>query len=183
MQKEAVEWYVSGEGMYVNELLRGKLEGMTDADKHSIDALKNATNKGVVDKDVLYRSVDAEAVFGQMTQSQYENLLEHIAYGESNKFTKPMEKRAKEVIGKTINEKGFMSTTVNEHMALEWNGMTGSSKDITLELHGAKGRKGLDLTNHFMDQGEVLLPPNAKYTVKKVTSKNGVIKVIGQFNN
>ncbi|MBR5583467.1 MAG: hypothetical protein IKW21_02960, partial [Lachnospiraceae bacterium] len=77
-EQEAVEYYVSGDGMWINDALRGR-HGLSESDlsgeeRTLLKNLDSATNKGVVKQDTLYRSVDAEAVFGQMSDLDYENL-------------------------------------------------------------------------------------------------------------
>lgn len=178
-QKDALEYYVSGDGMYINQMLRGKMdEPMTDMEKQLVNDLDGATSAPVGENKTLYRSVDAEAVFGKISDIQYENLVSSVVYGVKDKLVaKDAETLLKGATGKTITEKGFMSTTTDLEIATEWGGFTGSSKPIVLELTTSKKTTGADLTNHHMEQSEVLLSRGQKYTVDGISAKNGQIYV------
>ena len=80
---DILEWYGSGDGMWINNYLRGLNNEitLTDEELRGISRLDKATNERIKE-DTLYRSVDASAIFGKMTQSQYEYLWNYIQGGE-----------------------------------------------------------------------------------------------------
>jgi len=97
--------------MYINNYLRGRnleeMGEMQESDRELIKDLDGATNR-TQDNDVLYRSVDATAVFGNMSQSDYENLYNHLKYGDApSPRVKAMLEQAN---GKTVTDAGYMST-------------------------------------------------------------------------
>lgn len=184
--KDAIEYYVSGDGMYINNFLRGR-NGYTEADMYSNDKelvkdLDNATNRTLGNETTLYRSVDATAVFGNMSDIQYENLVANIVYGDDSKFIQnSIRGLTNNAIGKTITDKGFMSTSKDYNVASEWGGFSGSDKPIVLELKTKKSTKGVDVSytdkNASTPQKEVLLARNQKYKILGISARDGNIYV------
>ena len=182
---EALEFYVSGEGMYINSHLAGTFEKnggvWTKEDEKILKLLDEGTNDLVTERK-LYRSVDASAVFGNMSDEDFWDLQDYLAYGESSV---PKSKIAKlkgiaNVDGKEITEPRFMSTTKDKDVALDWGGFTGSSKPIVLEFDVPDGIKGVDLARFDIvgdEQKEVLLKRGTKYKIKEITTENGSIVV------
>lgn len=178
---DAVEHYVSGDGMWINEYLRGTnplLGGLSAQEKAYLKDLDTATGKALGKEQVLYRSVDASAIFQGITQSEYESLVDVMVYGDNqklnvNKANNALSRQRKGV----IVEKGFMSTTKDAEIAHEWGGFSGSDKPIVLKIHSPKHTKGIDISNHDMEQAEVLLARGTKYKVNKLSSKHGSIVV------
>ena len=184
--KDAIEYYVSGDGMYINNFLRGR-NGYTEADMYDNDKallkdLDSTTNRTLGAETTLYRSVDATAVFGNMSDSQYENLVANIVYGDNQKYIlNSIKGLTDNAIGKTITDKGFMSTSKDYNVASEWGGFSGSDKPIVLELKTKKSTKGVDVSytdkNASTPQKEVLLARNQKYKILGITAKDGNIYV------
>lgn len=177
---DAVEHYVSGDGMWINDFLRGntQLGPLSAQEKTYLKDLDTATGKPLGKEQVLYRSVDASAIFQGITQSEYESLIDVMVYGDNQKLNvgkanKALSKQRKGV----IVEKGFMSTTKDAETAHEWGGFSGSDKPIVLRIHTPKHTKGIDISNHDMDQSEVLLARGVKYKVNKLSSKHGNVVV------
>lgn len=180
-QKEALKYYVSGEGMYVNNALRGinKDLVLNDKDMELIKDLDEATNRPL-GKQTLYRSVDASVIFKDINDFDYEDLRGYLNYGakgtyETNKFNKLMSTQVKE-----FKDLGFVSTTKDYNIARDWGGFTGSSRPIVLELNIDDTVKGVDLD--FLDladdpQKETLLARNQVFKVKDITAKDGSIYV------
>lgn len=172
LQDEATEWYVSGDGMWINQYLRGRSPKdmyVSKEDKVLIEALKDATNKPIPKSlKTLWRSVDVSAVFGDMTLGQKEQLRDALVYGEKN----AMQQRINDTKGKTITEKGFMSTTKDKGIAEEFEYFTGAEVPMVLKFDTTKATvKGKDLKDFDLDddpQKEVLLHPNARYKVKRI---------------
>lgn len=189
-EKDAIEYYVSGDGMYINNFLRGR-HGYTEADMYSNDKelvkdLDNATNRTLGTETTLYRSVDATAVFGNITNIQYENLVDNIVYGDKQAYKlNSIKGLTDNAIGKTITDKGFMSTSKDYNVASEWGGFSGSDKPIVLELKTKKSTKGVDVSytdkNASTPQKEVLLARNQKYKILGITAKDGNIYVKAQL--
>lgn len=186
-EKDGVEWYVSGEGQWINQYLRGSGDfgELSEYEKEQLDAITKATEKKTVDDKVLYRAVDAQAVFGKMSDSDFDNLKSAVIYGDKSKSAQAMLNNAQSKIGKEITEKGFMSTTRDPEIAYSWDGYTGSTKDIVLELHLPDGIHGFDVEKMFEvseeQQREVLLERNLTYKVEKVekrVSEDGTVIVV-----
>ena len=188
----ATEWYVSGEGMWINQYLRGRGDfgELSDSEKQAIKDLDKATS-GTIKDDTLYRSVDASAIFGDMSDSTYSDLAQYVNYGE-NSFGKgayadgvksKMSNLINRTEGKTITEKGYMSTTTDSGVAEEWGDYTGSSKPVVMKIKTNSSTKGVDLSGYDKNvsageaQHERLLARNQSYQVTKIYSKNGYIYV------
>ena len=184
----ATEWYVSGEGMWINQYLRGE-EGfgeLSDYEKQMLSDLDKATN-GTIKDDTLYRSIDASAVFGEMSQSDYDDLLQYLNYGPeswgrgayADGIRSKVERLINKTLGKTVTEKGFMSTTSDRSIAEEFRDFTGSEKPIVMKITNAKGAKGVDLSaydkNASSPQKERLLARGQSYEVERIYSENGEI--------
>ena len=190
-ENEALEWYVSGDGMWINQYLRGRYDAgtLTDTEHELLKLLTSATDKQLPDDIVkLYRSVDAEAVFGHIDQADWENLYEYIKYGAdsfgkgayADNIRRKTEALLGKTKGKTITEKGFMSTTKEYDVAAEWGDFTGSEMPIVLELDVPKGIKGADLKKFDVEgneQFEVLLARNTKYKINDISVKDGQIYI------
>lgn len=182
---EATEHYVSGEGMWINQYLRGQGDfgELSNLEKEYLKDLDKATN-GKIKNDTLYRNVDASAIFGDISQNDYELLKEKIIYNENNKYTNATsDKYLKNIIGKSVKEKGFMSTTKDEKIANDFDGYTGSSKPIIMKIKTSKNTKGVDLSRYDKNvskgdaQKEVLLARKQQGKITNVYSKNGHIYV------
>ena len=189
---DILEWYVSGDGMWINNYLRGLNNEitLTDEELSGISRLDKATNERIKE-DTLYRSVDASAIFGKMTQSQYENLWNYIQGGENalgkgayaQKVMAEAKRMANAPLNKIITDKGYMSTTTDSAIAEEWGGFTGSSKPVVLKIKTSKNTRGKDISfldrnvSEDMAQKERLLKRGQSYIPKKVYMKNGNIYV------
>lgn len=183
ISNEAVEWYVSGDGMWINQYLRGKdgFGELTSQEKELLKGLDTATNNKIT-ADTLYRAVDAQAVFGSMSDDDFYNLENALVYQSKDKFSQDaLNRLAKSAVGKTITERGFMSTTTDRNLARDWNGFTGSNKDIVIQFEKPKNLKGKNLTKHSMQQSEILLKRGQKYTVTGVSGKDGKIWITAKF--
>lgn len=191
-QSEAIEWYVSGEGQFVNQYYRGRVGAdfgeLTDNEKALSNLLDEATDRDLPDDiDTLYRSVDARAIFGDMSDTEWSNFEEYIKYGGDSfgkgAYADGVRQKANNTInntkGKKITEKGFMSTTKSYDVAAEWGDFTGSDRPIVIEFVDVpKGVKGADLKLFDIEgeeQQEVLLARNTKYEVLDVYVKDGII--------
>ena len=182
---DATEYYVSGEGMWINQYLRGDrgLGELSENERRYLRDLDEATS-GVISDNKLYRSTDASVIFGDMTASQYENLVSRMVYGDDSRLVKnSTDKLLDGAKGKTITEKGFMSTTSNRGVAEEWGGFSGSDKPVVMEITTSRKTRGVDLSSYDKNvpkseaQHERLLARGQSYTVDNVTAKNGNIVV------
>lgn len=179
--KQALEYYVSGEGMYVSNALRGVNKDivLNDKDMEFIKDLDHATDRPL-EKQTLYRSVDASVIFKDINEFEYEDLRGYLNYGakgtyETNRYNNLMSKQVKE-----FKDLGYVSTTKDYEIARDWGGFTGSNKPIVLELNLDDTVKGVDLD--FLDiaddpQKETLLARNQIFKVKEITAKDGNIYV------
>jgi hypothetical protein len=188
-EKEAIEYYVSGDGMFLNNHLQ-KRDGadkipLDSYDKKAIKNLDSATNR-LIGKKTLYRSVDAQAIFGNMSDSEFDDLQSFLMNGESamtNEARQKAKNKIDNAINKTITNKGYMSTTSKYEVARDWGGFSGSNKPIVLEIKTSGKTKGADVsyTDKNVAKGdeqyERLLKRNQKYKVKDISVKDGNIYV------
>lgn len=177
----ALEEYASGNGMWINQYLRGRGDfgELTDLEKEYLRALDKATSR-VINDDRLYRSVDASAIFGDIADGGYENLWTYLLYGKdsfgkgsyADKIRDDIESLIDSTLGKTITEKGFMSTTKDKDIATGFGDFTGSQAPVVLTLDAS------DITLHGADLGfldiedepqkEVLLHRDIDYRVDSI---------------
>lgn len=179
-----LENYVSGDGMWINSYLRNPAEfgNLTEDEKEYLSIMDYAL-KNDIKETTLYRSVDARAVFGNITDIEFDDLKSQLIYGNDNKKALELINSVK---GKEIVEKGFMSTTTEQRIAIDWGDFSGSDKPIVLELKTPKGTKGKNL--HFLDfeddpQREVLLARNTKYKINSIETKEGQIYLKAEVIN
>ena len=183
---EALEFYVSGDGMYINSYLAGLFEERggtwTEEDQRILNLLDKATSD-TVKESVLYRSVDASSIFGQLSDSEYEDLKNFIKYGETSVPKNQREYYQNWIdstVGKEITEPRMMSTTTDKEVAMNWYDFSGSEKPMVLEIEVPKGTKGADLKRFDIEedpQNEILLHRDQTYTVEEITTEEGQIYV------
>lgn len=194
---EATEYYVSGEGMWINQYLRGRGDfgELSSDEKQFIKDLDIATSGKITD-DTLYRSVDAKAIFGNISDTDYSNLSTTLNYGADSfgkgDYADGIRNKVNNIIskteGKSITEKGYMSTTTSVRVAEEWGDFTGSDMPVVVKLKTSKNTKGVNLSSYDKNvskaeaQHERLLARNQGYKVKKVYAKNGLIYVDATMN-
>lgn len=182
-ERDAIEYYVSGDGMWINQFFRGNeaLNGLSDGEKAFVRDLDSVTNRNVGEQTV-YRSVDASAIFGNISDTDYERLVGHLVYGDNQRIVaNSARKTLSGVQNRTITEKGYMSTTSDYRVARDWQGFSGSSKPIVLEIKTNNKTKGASLSHTdnkaTTKQKEVLLARGQKYKIKSVGAKDGQIYV------
>lgn len=186
----AVEEYVSGDGMWINQYFRKNGEGfgdLSESEKEYVKDLDSAT-RGFVGEDTLYRSTDMSSIFSGI---DLENLSIALMYGagtnpKTDWATMKAYEQAQKVLGKTFTEKGYMSTTRDKKIAEDWGDFTGSDHPMVLIMHGTRGLHGVDASNISEQakqaekedpQKETLLARNQQYIPRKMYAQNGVIYV------
>ena len=187
-ESDAVEWYVSGDGMWINQYLRdsSKFGELSNNEKTLLNSLTTATNKKVEAIGKVYRSIDASVLFKGITQSEFESMQSVLLYGDNSKNSIALYEKA---ISKKLNsfiEKGFMSTTKVFDIASEFKDFTGAKMPIIIDLNLGATAKGLDITkelpklNKIMKQEEILLGRNQKIEIfdLKVIDGNIVVNAI-----
>ena len=197
-KNDAIDYYVSGDGMWINKYLRNPEEfakeggSVSEEEKQIIADLDKETTSTPITEKKLYRAVDASAIFGDISDGDFDDLVAHVVYGNNDKL---IANKAGLLINraenKQITEPGFMSTTKDREVADNWDGFTGSNKEVILELDIPDGMTGKDLAAYDVEgeeQKEVLLPRNTDYFIKKITQgENGKIlvqaQVLGQHGN
>lgn len=178
---EAIEEYVSGDGMWINNKLRGIGEiadyPLREDDKIYLEKLDQATQSQIVKEKTLYRSVDISSIIGDISDSEYDDLKSAYIYNNKSKPAQEViNKYLKNIEGKEIVDKGFISTTKSKDIALDFQDFTGSSKPCVIEFNVPKGIKGIDLKDFDiadMEQKEVLLARNQKFVIKEVSQEQG----------
>lgn len=176
---DALDYYVSGKGMWINDYLRDRDPYIvfTDDDKIYLEQLDQVTKSQTVKEKTLYRSVDVSAIIGDISDFDYDDLRGAYFYGDDSKRAKEvMEKYLKNIQGKEIVDKGFMSTTKSRDLALEFQDFTGSSKPSVIEFNVPEGIKGIDLKDFDvvdLKQEEVLLARGQKFVINEMTQEQG----------
>lgn len=189
---DAVEYYVSGDGMYINDYLRDRnnpverMGEMTDFDKETVKHLESATDREH-GYDKLYRCVDADAIFDNVSDMDWEYIQGNLGYGQNNQRAKEMIDGIKD---KVITDKGFMSTTKDYDIAADFLDFTGADHPLVIEFEDAQKVKGFDLEKFMPDldktksQKEVILHNNAAYKIKDIImDERGRIRVKAEFIN
>lgn len=197
-KKDAIDYYISGDGMWINKYLRNPEQfakeggNVSEEEKQIIADLDKKTTSTPITEKKLYRAVDASAIFGNISDGDFDDLVAHVVYGNNDKL---IANKAGVLINraenKQITEKGFMSTTKDKEVADNWDGFTGSNKEVILELDIPEGMTGKDLAEYDVEgeeQKEVLLPRNTDYFIKKIKQgENGKIlvqaEVLGTHGN
>lgn len=185
---EAIDHYVSGEGMWINDYLRGNeaYGELSPNEKRYLEELDMATN-GSINNDVLYRTVDANSVFNNISEYDYETLKDVLVNNDTQRLNVAKANQILSQAKKEYTEKGFMSTTKSLSIAEENQYFFGSQKPIVMEIHTNKKTKGLDVMKNaskrtreaekINPQKEVLLARNQSVEIYNIGSKNGNIYV------
>lgn len=191
---DALEWYVSGEGMFINNVLRGINQELTENDltpqeKEALKNLDNLTNRETVGETTLYRTVDATAIFAGITSQEYEALRNNIIYGDTEKYYQQFVDSALGKMKSKFTDKGFVSTTKDLSIAEDNAYFFGSDMPVMLEIKTNKKTKGIDVNKYANKQmkeaeasdpqKEVLLSRNNNFNVNKKIekTKQGFLKI------
>lgn len=174
----ALEEYISGDGMWINNWLRNNQFELNNSEKTFLNALDKATDREIGNDLTLYRSVDASAIFGNLSYSDYDSLRSVLA-GDTQRYNVNIANKilSSVPIGSIKKEKGFMSTTKSKSIAEDWGGFSGSSMPIVMRISASKKTKGADLSKHKMGQKEILLKRGVQYKIKKIYGSNFQIYV------
>lgn len=180
-----IESYVSGDIMYINNFLR-KNQKLDQDEENWLKELDEATQYDIKEN-ILYRSVDAKSIFDNINWQDYDNLKQYLGYGtesyDKGTYSQNLLNKAKKLLadikGKEKQEKGFMSTTKDQDIALNWGGYSGSEMPMVLEIKTNPNTKGYDVSKFYEidgdEQKEVLLSRNQKYKINDIGWKNGNI--------
>ena len=184
-QSEAISWYVSGDGQFINQYHRGRVGAdfgeLSEEEKALSALLDEATDRDLPDDiKTLYRSVDASAIFGDIDAGDWYDIEAALLYGDQYSMKK-VGKLIEKTKGATITEKGFMSTTKDYDLAAEWGGFTGAEKPVTIIFDEIPpGTKGADLKRFDIEgdeQREVLLARGVQYEIEDIFAQNGTVHV------
>lgn len=188
-RNEALDAYISGDAMWLNNYLRGRGDfGELDKwEQKMLDELTAVTKLDKVGERTLWRSVDARAIFGDMTDGDFEDLAGRILYGDDSKFVMEKTQRFMDVVGKEITEKGFMSTTKSKDVAAEWGDYSGSRTPVLMKIRTTANTRGVDVekytlahnaeVEHSQAQKEILLRRGQRYKVVGIKELDGRICV------
>lgn len=187
-QLSALNHYVSGEGMWINQHLRGlgDFGELSKFEKEYLADLDKITSSEFIN-DTLYRTVDASAIFGNISDSEYENLVRNLVYNDNQRIIAESAKNTLSKVKKEYTEKGFMSTTKDLSIAENNKYTFGSSKPVIMEIKTSKSTKGVDVmkkansqmrqAEKYDPQKEVLLKRGQSYNVNHIGTKNGNIYI------
>lgn len=186
---ESLDAYISGEAMWLNNYLRGRGDfgALSKEEQSLLDELTTITQKEKVGERVLWRSVDARAIFGDMSDSEYEDLLGRLVYGDDRRVIIEMTQKFLDVSGTKQEEKGFMSTTKDKNIAMQWGAYTGSRTPVLLKIKTTAETRGIDVERYTLihnpeaereqPQKEVLLRRGLQYKVVAIKELEGHICV------
>lgn len=182
----ALDNYISGEGMWVNNYLRGRSDmgELYPDEKEYLAQLTKATSIERVGERTLWRSVDAQAVFGEkLSDGDFEDLRSHYLYGQTHKVILQKIDPYLHLEGKIVEEKGFMSTTKSEEIAKEFGNYTGSRRPVLLKIKTNEHTMGVDVERYTLKhrpeveqrepQKEVLLQRGQRMRVLSVGDRGG----------
>ena len=125
---------------------------MTKTNKMITEKLTTALDKAsLTDNMILYRGTSTEAL------GSYKNLA------------------PADLLGKTIMEKGFMSTSMNNSVA---KGMFSGNMHMTIEA--PKGSKGLDISSisEYSDEAEILFQVGQEMVITDARVQDGVLNIV-----
>lgn len=188
-RNEALDAYISGDGMWLNNYLRGRGDfgEISREEQRMLDELTAVTKLSKVGERTLWRSVDARAIFGDMTDGEFEDLAGRILYGDDSKFVMEKTQRFMDVVGKEITEKGFMSTTKSKEVATEWGDYSGSRTPVLMKIRTTANTRGVDVEKYTLAhnaeveqsqaQKEILLRRGQRYKVVGIKELDGQICV------
>ena len=184
---EALEYYISGEGMFVNQALRGNVGSdfgeLSDSEKEFIKDLDAVTKNKLGAEQILYRSIDASVLFNNLSTSEYQALIDNLAYNDNQAYTKRIAESGMKKLKSSYNEKGFMSTTTSREYAEDFRDFTGAENPVVMRIKTSKNTKGVNIGKKYpalerrMQQKEVLLGRNQSGKIKRVYGKNGTLYV------
>ena len=188
-RNEALDAYISGDAMWLNNYLRGRGDfgEISREEQQMLDELTAVTKLSKVGERTLWRSVDARAIFGDMTDGEYEDLVGRLLYGDNTKFVVERTQRFVDVVGKEITEKGFMSTTKSKDVATEWGDYSGSNTPVLMKIRTTANTRGVDVEKYTLAhnpeveqsqaQKEILLRRGQRYKVVGIKELDGKICV------
>ena len=163
IEKDALEEYqISSAKM--NQHLRN---GDDTSNGYQIKALDRAISKAVLLKDtVLYRGVSDESM---------------RALG----ITKPDFESLRAMIGKTISDKAYLSTTTNSYVMNKYVHSMSGETGCGLIIQSAAGANALSISEGNVRYGnresEYILPRGAELVVTDVISRNGISYIVAQY--
>ena len=177
LAKEAVDYYLDGNGYSLNSSLR-KGDALTNEEKLLMKGLDEITGSALKKDYTLYRGVPFETIFGE----ENKELLGFFYYKMSNPddnspFVMDSYNKVMSSLKKSYTDKGFMSTSTDASSAEGFGG----NNNIVLQLKVPKGTKGIDLdanrsvysTNQY--EKEVLLTRGLTYKVGNFFVKDGKV--------
>lgn len=183
----ATEYYVSGEGMWINQYLRGNGDfgELTPEEKEFLKDMDFATDRPLKDA-TLYRSVDASVIFGDEPDGGYQNIINRLRYGDSaydkGAYSQGLKQSADNAInkalGSTQTEKGFMSTTSDQAIAEEFGDFTGATNPVVMRIKTNGNARGVNVSKFDKNvdpedaQKERILKRNTKYKVNRFSFSN-----------
>ena len=151
-QLSAIKFYTGTGFRTMNDSLRGKSTPSADPEKLKtrIKDLDGAiANSEIKESMIVSRVVGATALVWYSRESRIETL--------------------KKLVGKTITEKGFLSTTKKATIGSSL-GQLDKEEDVFLKIHAPKGTKALDIStvSYYSKEQEVIFPRDSKLTILSV---------------
>ena len=134
-----------------------------DRYKKIIDNMENFTDET---SEPLYRGLD-------------HNFLLHLKNEFKISDINNIDELQKKLVGKSLKDKGFASTTKNLHTAAYFSRDTGKGRTVVIQIDGNK--KGSDIQKRLKkrstkNEGEFILKRNSSLKIKKVSiSKTGKV--------
>lgn len=176
LAKEAVDYYVDGNGYDLNYALRNN-EALSREDALLQRGLDEATDRALGKDYTLYRGVSAASIFGE--DVQYGLLKSAIVNGDREAYVVEALEKAKKIAYQPKRDKGYMSSSTSLEQAESFGG----NQNVIMRMTVKKGTKGIDLaknrsiykTNTY--EKEVILSRGLSYKITKIGSHKGKIIV------
>ena len=148
-EKKAIKKYTEKNYGNINDVLRGKAKEFVGNNEKYVNALNRvfAKSEGIPDAITVYRGAD-KAMLGNLKDIKVDKL-----------------------VGKVIEEKGFMSTSLIKDKAFGGN--------LLLEINAPKGAKGISVAKFSkFDEAEILFDKGQILMIKKAIQENNCLKLI-----
>jgi hypothetical protein len=151
-QLSALKYYTGAGFLDVNKTLRGENIRVANPEKMKTrikDLDEAIANSEIKDAMIVTRVVGATAFVWYSRESRIESL--------------------KKLVGKTVTEKGFLSTTKKATIGSSL-GPINKEEDVFIKIHAPKGTKALDISSvsYFSDEQEVIFPRDSQLKILSV---------------
>lgn len=165
-EKDAIFTYTTSKYESINGKLRGG-SGMTQSEEGIVGSMDTAIRRSKLSQDtILYRGTSPEAL------------------GIQKDIRKMNTSEVKNLVGKTLVDAAYTSTTKNKKVAQNFSGRGEHSGKVSIVIAAKKGRSALNVgsNSNFGDkEQEVILPRNAKIKITKARRERGNLTIYAEY--